>query len=85
MYPHPVDRYRLIQRLATSARVTYRPSRRGMEQSGISQEALARRASVSQATISNIENLEKTIHSSSRRVRREDLLTAPFKTSALGS
>jgi transcriptional regulator with XRE-family HTH domain len=74
MYPHPVDRYRLIQRLATSARVTYRPGRRGMEQSGISQEALARRANVSQATVSNIENLEKTIHSSSRRVRREDLL-----------
>jgi transcriptional regulator with XRE-family HTH domain len=74
MYPHPVDRFRFIQRLATSARLAYRPGRPGMEQCGISQEALARRATVSQATVSNIENLEKTIHSSSRRVRREDFL-----------
>jgi transcriptional regulator with XRE-family HTH domain len=74
MYPHPVDRFRLIQRLATSARTSYRPSRSGINQVGISQEALARRASVSQATVSNIENLEKTVGSASRRVRREDLL-----------
>ena len=74
MYPHPVDRFRIIQRLATSARTAHRPSRAGISQRGISQEALARRAIVSQATVSNVENLEKTIGSSSRRVRREDLL-----------
>jgi transcriptional regulator with XRE-family HTH domain len=74
MYPHPVDRFRLIQRLVASARAAYRPSRPSIDQCGISQEALARRAMVSQATVSNIENLEKTIDAPNRRVRREDLL-----------
>ena len=74
MYPHPLDRFRLIQRLAIAARTTFRPGRAGIGQYGISQETLARRASVSQATVSNLENLEKTIDSPRRRVRREDLL-----------
>jgi hypothetical protein len=67
MFPHPIDRYRLIEKLVRLARLTYSGR-------GIDQEALARRAFVSQATISNLEHLEKSLTSPKRRVRREDLV-----------
>ncbi|RMF84969.1 MAG: hypothetical protein D6736_18260 [Nitrospinota bacterium] len=72
MYPAEVDRYRLIQKLVRQARATYHVAETG--QRGIDQTALAIAARVSQATISNLENLEKAVTSRRRRVSREELI-----------
>jgi transcriptional regulator with XRE-family HTH domain len=47
---------------------------RGGRIRGLDQRALARKARLSQSTVSNIENLEKSIGSPKRRVSREDLI-----------
>jgi len=65
MYPHKVDRYRIIQKLVRIARMTNASEK---------QTALAARAAVKQSTISNIENLEYTLTSPRRHVTRENLL-----------
>jgi len=63
-YPHPIDRYRLIQKLISLTREAY----------GLEQVPLASRAKVTQSVISNLEHLEKSIENPKRRVSREDLL-----------
>ena len=72
MYPAEIDRYRLIQKLVRMARTRYQVAETG--QRGIDQTALALAATVSQATISNLENLEKAVTSRRRRVSREELI-----------
>jgi len=65
MYPHEVDRYRIMQKLVRIARMTNASEK---------QTALAQRARVKQSTISNLENLEHTLISPKRHVTRENLL-----------
>ncbi len=72
LYPAELDRYRIIQKLIRTARATYRILETG--QQGIDQIALAGMAKVSQATLSNLENLERSVESRKRRVSREELL-----------
>lgn len=71
MYPHKIDRYRIIQNVFRTQRSLYGS---GTPQRGISQAALAERVKISQTTISNIENLEKSLSFPKRHVSREDLL-----------
>jgi len=66
MYPSAVDRHRIIQQLLKAERRTSRLI--SHQQGRFRQEALARRTLVSQATISNLENLTK------KPVRRAELL-----------
>jgi predicted XRE-type DNA-binding protein len=70
MYPHLVDRYRIIQKLVRLARGTFYNN--NIQQNGLSQQAVARASGVSQATISNVENLERSVSNSKRRISRED-------------
>jgi len=72
MYPHVVDRYRIIQKLVRLEREGHRNS--GIRQQGLGQQALARASRVSQATVSNIENLETSVENPRRRVSRMELL-----------
>lgn len=67
MYPSVLDRYRIIEKLTKQARLSFRGK-------GIDQEALAKRARVGQGTISNVENLQKSLANPKRRVSREELL-----------
>jgi transcriptional regulator with XRE-family HTH domain len=71
MYPHLVDRYRIIQKLVRLARGTFYNN---IQQNGLSHQAVARASGVSQATISNVENLERSVSNSKRRISREDFL-----------
>lgn len=72
MYPHVVDRYRMIQKLVRLEREGHWNSE--IRQRGLGQQALARASRVSQATVSNIENLEVSLENSRRRVSRMELL-----------
>lgn len=72
IYPHVVDRYRIIQKLVRLEREGHWNS--DIRQRGLGQQALARAARVSQATVSNIENLEISVENSRRRVSRAELL-----------
>lgn len=71
MFPHKIDRYRIIRKLATLERLS---CVNDAGQKGIDQVALAMKSGVSQATISNLENLEKSIDYPKRVVSRHDLL-----------
>ncbi|MAG37473.1 MAG: hypothetical protein CL878_14655 [Dehalococcoidia bacterium] len=64
LYPHVVDRHRLLQRIFKALR----------EAAGLSQAALAARAFVAQSTISNAENLDKGVDRPNRRITRDHLL-----------
>ena len=72
IFPHPLDRYRLIQRIARLARVTFKARRGGREDD--LQAVIARRASVSPTIIANIENLERCIADPARKPSRERFL-----------
>ena len=72
LFPHKIDRYRLIAKLVWLERATYFDSKH--DQVGIGQKALAARADMSQGTVSNIQNLEKSIDSPKRRVSRREML-----------
>src|SRR5579875_2569624 len=72
MYPHALDRWRLLQWLVKVARTTYPHPGGGPR--GIDQASLARRARTSQTTISNLEHLEKAITMPQRKVGRDELL-----------
>lgn len=72
MFPHPLDRYRLIQRIARLGRATY-AQRRGSDEHDL-QAVVARRAMVSPAIIANIENLEKCVADPARKPSRERFL-----------
>lgn len=66
LYPNPIDRYRLIRTIVRAFRWTSRSSSTGTD--------LAKLVGVSQGTISNLENLEKSIQRPSRLVSREEML-----------
>src|SRR4051812_47614551 len=72
MFPHPIDCYRLIQRIARLGRATYAYRRRSDEDD--LQLVVARRASVSPTIIANIENLEKCIADPARKPSRDRFL-----------
>lgn len=72
MYPHAVDRYRILQKLLRTSRETLRLP--GNTRPGINQTTLAKKARVSQATISMLENLEQLADTPNRHVSRETLL-----------
>jgi len=72
IFPHPLDRYRLIQRIARLARVTFKARRGGREDD--LQAVIARRASVSPTIIANIENLERCVADPARKPSRERFL-----------
>ena len=72
MFPHPIDRYRLIQRIARLARATYAQRRQSREDD--LQAVVARRATVSPTIIANIENLEKCVNDPARKPSRERFL-----------
>lgn len=71
MFPHKIDRYRIIQKLAILERFS---CMNDAGQKGIDQVALAIKSRVSQAAISNLENLEKSVENPKRVVSRQDLL-----------
>jgi hypothetical protein len=72
MFPHPIDRYRLIQRIVRLARATY-AERRDSEASDL-QAVVARRATVSPTIIANLENLEKCLAEPARKPGRDRFL-----------
>lgn len=72
MFPHPLDRYRLIQRIARLGRGTYAVRRRSDEHD--LQSVVARRATVSPTIVANIENLERCVADPARKPSRERLL-----------
>lgn len=72
MFPHPIDRYRLIQRIARLARATYADRRKSPEDD--LQTVVARRATVSPTIIANLENLEKCVVEPARKPSRERFL-----------
>jgi transcriptional regulator with XRE-family HTH domain len=72
MYPAKIDRYRIIEKLVRWARKTCHLSETG--KIGIKQTALAERASVTQSTVSNLENLATSFRHSKRFPGREELL-----------
>ena len=71
MFPHKIDRYRIIQKLAMLERLS---CMNDAGQKGIDQVALAIKSRVSQATISNLENLDKSAENPKRVVSRQDIL-----------
>lgn len=71
MFPHKIDRYRIIQKFAMLERLSCMNDN---GQKGIDQVALAIKSRVSQAAISNLENLEKSVENPKRVVSRQDLL-----------
>jgi hypothetical protein len=71
-YPHPLDRWRIAQKLIRAARLRCPSSLGGPP--GIDQMTLARRANTSQTTISNLENLARAVYAPSRRVARHELV-----------
>lgn len=72
IFPHPLDRYRLIQRIARLARATFKARRGGVEDD--LQAVIARRARVSPTIIANIENLERCVADPARKPSRERFL-----------
>lgn len=72
MFPHPLDRYRLIQRIARLGRATY-ARRRDSDEHDL-QAVVARRAGVSPTIIANVENLERSVDDPARKPSRERFL-----------
>src|SRR5262245_2305421 len=72
MFPHPIDRYRLIQRIARLGRATY-GRRRASDEDDL-QLVVARRASVSPTIVANMENLEKCLNDPARKPSRDRFL-----------
>ncbi len=71
MFPHKIDRYRIIQKLVRMERRRYNTDN-GLK--GINQNVLANKARVSQAAISNLENLETSLEYPKRTVSRQELI-----------
>lgn len=72
MYPHAYDRYRALQIILRRLRDDFRLP--GQQDSGAGQKLIAMRARVGQPTVSNLENLQESLHSPKRHVGREELL-----------
>lgn len=72
MFPHELDRFRVIEHLLRHARDT--ASSPESHDAGLGQKALASRAGLLQTDISNIENLEQAAAKHNRRVSREKLI-----------
>lgn len=72
MYPHAYDRYRALQIILRRMRDEFRLP--GQEDAGVGQKLIAMRARVGQPTVSNLENLQESLHSPKRHVGREELL-----------
>jgi len=79
MFPHKIDRYRIIQRLTRMERRSFNNNN---GRKGIDQKSLANKAGVSQAVICNLKRLEGLIDEQKRMVSRHALLKA--LTSGLG-
>lgn len=72
MFPHELDRFRVMEHLLRHARETLSIPESHVP--GVGQKALAARAGLLQTDISNIENLEQAAAKHNRRVSREKLL-----------
>ncbi|MGE5595846.1 MAG: hypothetical protein ACM3S1_07410 [Hyphomicrobiales bacterium] len=72
MYPHALDRYRVLQLIVRQLRDQFRLP--GQEVPGVGQKLIALRARVGQPTVSNLENLQESLHSPKRHVGREELV-----------
>ena len=81
MFPHKIDRYRIIRKLVMLERLS---CMNDTGQKGIDQVALAIKSRVSQATISNLENIEKSVDNHKRVVSRQDILKVLTQGMKLG-
>ena len=66
MFPHAFDRYRALQIILRRLRDEFRLP--GQEIPGVGQKLIAMRARVGQPTVSNLENLQESLHSPKRHV-----------------
>lgn len=71
MYPHALDRYRVLQLVLRQLRLDHRP---GQHEPGVGQKWVALRARVGQPTVSNLEHIAESLDSPKRHVGREELL-----------
>ena len=71
MYPHALDRYRILQLAVRQLRLEHRP---GPDEPGVGQKWVALRARVGQPTVSNLEHIAESLDSPKRHVGREELL-----------